>query len=205
MVALIAAGYLLLHRTVGQAFAAAGLATGLAAAGAGLAAALALVAVSAAAIRRRRAAAGACTTCRFRCQQAIPQPRRALRVSLSAMPVPRRPVLVARYDRGSTAAPAPQWPHRPLTSAPQPWAQGPRCRRAAPDGAGPAVRAVGVAARGTPATAVNTTAHAPSAPAVGITARAPSAPSAREKRDATGDTGARLAEYCETAAAGHGS
>lgn len=100
-------GYVLLHRAVGQAFAATGLIIGLLAAAAGLAAALVVVAASAAAIRRRRAAAGACTTCRFRCQQALPQPRRAT----TAL---RRPVLVARYDRGLAEVPAPQWPHRPL-------------------------------------------------------------------------------------------
>jgi hypothetical protein len=116
-------GYVLLHRAVGQAFAATGLIIGLLAAAVGLAAALAVVAASAAAIRRRRAAAGACTTCRFRCQQALPQPRRAILT-------PRRPVLVARYDRGVAEAPAPQWPHQPLMLA---GAHDHHCRQAIPD------------------------------------------------------------------------
>jgi hypothetical protein len=133
-------GYVLLHRAVGQAFAATGLIVGLVAAAVGLSAALAVVAVSAAAIRRRRAATGACTTCRFRCQQALPQPRRATLT-------PRRPVLVARYDRGLAEMLAPQWPHQPLM---QSWAHDHRCGQAVSHGVRAAARTTG-AASGHPA------------------------------------------------------
>jgi hypothetical protein len=73
-----AAAYALFHQVIGQILHIAGLVLQITLITCATAAAAGLVAWTARTIQRRRAAAGACTTCRFRCQQPLdlrPQPR----------------------------------------------------------------------------------------------------------------------------------
>ena len=78
-------GYLALRHVTGHALAAAGLITTIVIALGVAGVAAGAIAVSAATIRRRRAAAGACHTCRHPCREVMPE------------------------------FSAPRWPHRPLT------------------------------------------------------------------------------------------
>jgi hypothetical protein len=93
--ALIGVGiYLLWHRLIGHVLGMFGtvLEIGLIL-GAEVAAAIALVWLTRQ-VRRRRAAAGACTTCRFRCQQALAaRPKLLVNVVDRRVPVPERPTL----------------------------------------------------------------------------------------------------------------
>ena len=91
--------YVFLHRVIGRILHIAGLVLEIALITGLAAAAAVLVIWTVRAVQRRRAAAGACTTCRFRCQQSlIPQPQPAAqRLQLTAQrpqqpsPQPGRP------------------------------------------------------------------------------------------------------------------
>jgi hypothetical protein len=90
VIALLFCGFLVLRHTAGHALTSVGLLTAvvIVIGVSGLAAGA--IAVSAATIRRRRAAAGACHTCRHPCREAM------------------HPLAKPEHT-------APQWPHRPLT------------------------------------------------------------------------------------------
>ena len=86
--------YLIWHRAIMHLLGLVGTATEIALL-LGAAAAVAIVLIwTARTIRRRRAQAGACTTCRFRCQQALQARPNLLvnRVDRRALPAPARPV-----------------------------------------------------------------------------------------------------------------
>jgi hypothetical protein len=81
--------YVFLHRVIGRILHIAGLVLEIALITSLAAAAAVLVIWTVRAVQRRRAAAGACTTCRFRCQQSlIPRPQPAVR---RPQPAVRRP------------------------------------------------------------------------------------------------------------------
>lgn len=71
-------------------------------------------------IRRRRAAAGACTTCRFRCQQALAaRPSLLVNVVDRRLPAPERPALTCHPAAPLLPVPAPfsvRGPIRPPVS-----------------------------------------------------------------------------------------
>jgi hypothetical protein len=92
-----AVGYVLLHRVIGQILHIAGLVLEVALIACVAVAAAVLVAWTVRTVQRRRAAAGACTTCRFRCQQPLTrqddQPV-ASRPAAPRAPAPRQPVML---------------------------------------------------------------------------------------------------------------
>jgi len=99
--------YLLLHRVIGRILHIAGLVLEIALITGLATAAAALVIWTVRAVQRRRAAAGACTTCRFRCQQSlIPHSQ------LTA----RRPQLTAQRPQ----------PENPQPGRPRPWPGNPQ-------------------------------------------------------------------------------
>ena len=121
-----AAAYVLLHRAIGRILHIAGLVMQIALITCAAAAVLALLAWTVRTVQRRRAAAGACTTCRFRCQQALTQ--RPQPVSLRPEPVsPRRepvppglePVPLHPEPVPQDPEPVPQHP-RPVPLRPEP-------------------------------------------------------------------------------------
>ena len=71
--------YMLLHRVIGTILHIAGLVLQIALITCVAAAAVALLIWTVRRVQRRRAAAGACTTCRFRCQQSLIRPQQAVR------------------------------------------------------------------------------------------------------------------------------
>ncbi len=89
----------------------AALATAVLAAVAVAAVAAAVVFATFTSVKRRRAAAGGCVTCKFRCQQAMTEPARSASVLLSN-PTVRSAALAA--DSGLAA---PRWPDRPAYRA----------------------------------------------------------------------------------------
>jgi len=100
-----AAAYALFHRVIGHILHIAGLVIQITLITCATAAAVALLAWAVRAIQRRRAAAGACTTCRFRCQQPLdlrPQPRVARaghrQAVLLPIPSPTQPSIVVTHD-----------------------------------------------------------------------------------------------------------
>jgi hypothetical protein len=114
--------YVLLHRVIGRILHIAGLVMEVALIVCLAAAAAALLAWTVRSVQRRRAAAGACSTCRFRCQQAV---------TLHPLPVTLRarlPVPAARVSHQPTAGPRPgAWPGTPARPRsetrprPEPW------------------------------------------------------------------------------------
>lgn len=102
-------GAVALHGQVGQAVATVGLVTAILAASALVAGILTGSAFAVRAVQRRRAAVGACTTCRFNCQLSLTQLTRH-----GTRPASRRPVFVGIYTRQEE----PRWPERalPLTA-----------------------------------------------------------------------------------------
>jgi hypothetical protein len=104
--------YVLLHRVIGTILHIAGLVLQVALITCIAAAAAVLLIWTVRRVQRRRAASGACTTCRFRCQQSlIPRPQSAVRRPQPAAPCPpamvRRPQPVgrSRSTRGLGTAP----------------------------------------------------------------------------------------------------
>jgi hypothetical protein len=96
MAALLLVVLLVFGRSVGHFFDAAALAVAIAVAAGGAAVAAALAVAAFGSIQRRRAAAGGCVGCQFRCQHAMTeQPRQLL-------------LTVSQRDPG-----APRWPDRP--------------------------------------------------------------------------------------------
>jgi hypothetical protein len=93
VIVIVAAAF---HGPVGHAAATVGVVTAILAITALVAGILTGTTLAARAIRRRRAAAGGCVTCQFKCQQA---------------PAARRPLLVGIYTRQPEG---PRWPHEPL-------------------------------------------------------------------------------------------
>jgi hypothetical protein len=114
--------YVLLHRVIGRILHIAGLVMEVALIVCLAAAAAALLAWTVRSVQRRRAAAGACSTCRFRCQQPVtlhPQP-----VTLRA----QLPGPAARVSHQPTAGPRREaWPGTPAgprsetRPRPEPW------------------------------------------------------------------------------------
>jgi hypothetical protein len=90
IVIIVVAGILLLHHAASHTFAAAGLATMIVMAVGAVGLVAGMIVVSAVLIRHRQAAAGACHACSHPCREAM-------------VPLP--------------GLDAPQWPHRPLSSA----------------------------------------------------------------------------------------
>ena len=121
--------YVLLHRVIGRILHIAGLVLEIALITGLVAAAAVLVIWTVRAVQRRRAAAGACTTCRFRCQQSlIPH----------SQPVARRLQLTAQRPQQGRPRPWPGGP-QPVAPRPQPGAvpargRGIRSQRCCPRG-----------------------------------------------------------------------
>jgi hypothetical protein len=111
MVAVVLVVLLVFGRHVGHFFDAAALTVAITVAAGGAAVAAAVAFAAFLSIRRRRAAAGGCVSCQFRCQHAMTeQPRRRLVVStVERGPVPARSG--APVARGGPVAP--RWPDRP--------------------------------------------------------------------------------------------
>jgi hypothetical protein len=104
IVTLLVVGFLALRHTAGRALAGGGLiTTGVIVLGGCLFAAAVMV-ISAATIRHRRAAAGACLTCRHPCQE---------EVLLARGTTPGTP----DWGDQSPQTPLAEWPHRPLSRA----------------------------------------------------------------------------------------
>jgi hypothetical protein len=100
--------YVFLHRVIGRILHIAGLVLEIALITGLAAAAAVLVIWTVRAVQRRRAAAGACTTCRFRCQQSlIPQ----------SQPAARRLQLTAQRPQQGRPRP---WPGNPPPTAVSP-------------------------------------------------------------------------------------
>jgi len=139
-----AAAYVLLHRAIGRILHIAGLVMQIALITCAAAAVLALLAWTVRTVQRRRAAAGACTTCRFRCQQSLtqrpqpvplrpepvsprlePVPLHPEPVPLGPEPVPQHPCpvplhpepVLLRLEHAPHQAPAPRRPRRPAARA----------------------------------------------------------------------------------------
>jgi hypothetical protein len=114
-----AVGYVLLHRVIGRILHIAGLVLEVALIACVAAAAAMLVAWTVRTVQRRRAAAGACTTCRFRCQQPLTRQREqaAPRPLAPRAPAPRQPVMlpVAIPLRAPAAEPGRPETTRPAT------------------------------------------------------------------------------------------
>ena len=92
-----AAAYALFHQLIGHILHIAGLVIQVTLITGTAAAAAVLLARAVRTVQRRRAAAGACTTCRFRCQQPLdlrpqPRPARAGQGEQVLLPVPSLPV-----------------------------------------------------------------------------------------------------------------
>ena len=139
-----AAAYVLLHRAIGRILHIAGLVMQIALITCAAAAVLALLAWTVRTVQRRRAAAGACTTCRFRCQQSLtqrpqpvplrpepvsprlePVPLHPEPVPLGPEPVPQHPCpvplhpepVLLRLEHAPRQVPAPRRPRRPAARA----------------------------------------------------------------------------------------
>ena len=100
-----AAAYVLLHRAIGRILHIVGLVMQIALITCAAAAVLAVLAWTVRTVQRRRAAAGACTTCRFRCQQSLtqrPQPE-----SQRPEPTPLRPEPAAPHPEPVPLNPEP--------------------------------------------------------------------------------------------------
>jgi hypothetical protein len=95
-------GYALLHKLILRVLHIAGLVLEVALITGVAAAAALLLAWAVRATSRRRAARGACTTCRFRCQRAL--------TPVATVPVPTVPVLGVRNRTRATAVPEPLSP-----------------------------------------------------------------------------------------------
>lgn len=67
-------------------------------------------------VQRKRAAAGACVTCRFRCQHAMVPTQRMWLISTADRPVPREKVFVPTPRIPARDHAGPSWPERPLIS-----------------------------------------------------------------------------------------
>jgi hypothetical protein len=120
--------YVLLHRVIGRILHIAGLVLEVALIVCLAAAAAALLAWTIRSVQRRRAAAGACSTCRFRCQQPVtlhPQPvTLRARLQVPAARASHQPGALPRPD----ARPRPEaWPGTPARprpetrTRPEPW------------------------------------------------------------------------------------
>lgn len=103
LVLIVAAGAGLLHGPAGHAAATVGLVTAILVATALVVGILTGMLFAVRAVQRRRGAAGACTTCRFSCQQSLTRH--------GARPAGRRPLLVGIYTREE---PRRQWPRQPI-------------------------------------------------------------------------------------------
>jgi hypothetical protein len=114
-----AGAYVLLHRAIGRILHIAGLVMQIVLITCAAAAAVALLTWIVRTVQRRRAAAGACTTCRFRCQLSLTQ--RPARASLGPEPVSPRlePVPVQPEPVAPDPEPVPQHP-RPVPLRPEP-------------------------------------------------------------------------------------
>jgi hypothetical protein len=100
IIALLILGYLALRHSAGHALAHIGVVTNLVIILGACLLAAGIITVSAVAIRRRRAAAGACLACRHPCQDGLAEPAPA-----------------AGGGRDAAGPPVPVWPHLPLTRA----------------------------------------------------------------------------------------
>lgn len=100
---IIVAGAGVLHGPAGHAVATVGLITAALMSTALVVGILTGMLFAARAVQRRRGAAGACTTCRFSCQQSLTRH--------GARPAGRRPLLVGIYTREN---PKPRWPRQPI-------------------------------------------------------------------------------------------
>jgi hypothetical protein len=100
---IIVIGAVALHGPVGHAAATVGIVTAVLAGVALVAGLVTGITLAARARQRRRAVAGGCVSCRFKCQQALT--RRGFR------PAVRRPFLVGFY---TVERAHPQWPHEPM-------------------------------------------------------------------------------------------
>ena len=108
--------YVLLHRVIGRILHIAGLVLEVTLVVCLAAAAAALLAWTVRSVQRRRAAAGACSTCRFRCQQ--PVTLHSQPVTLHPQPVTSRarlPVSAAQASHQPEALPHPEARPRPGT------------------------------------------------------------------------------------------
>lgn len=111
-----AVGYVLLHRVIGQILHIAGLVLEVTLITCVAAGAAVLLTWTVRTVQRRRATAGACTTCRFRCQQALaqhlePAPARSAPAAPHPRPVPL-PLRPVTLPPGLPVDPA---SHRPQT------------------------------------------------------------------------------------------
>lgn len=135
---IVAVAWLVFARPAGHFFDTAALAAAVTVAIAGAAISAALVIAVFMSVRRRRAAAGGCVTCQFRCQHAMTaQPSRrwlaatADRGRQGSTPIRSVPVLLPMPTvRPAMTGTTPRWPDRPLYRVSAP----------GPDGAGPAGR-----------------------------------------------------------------
>ena len=93
------------HLFSGHFFGTAGLIAAITVAAGAVAVAAALGFAAISAIRRRRAVAGGCVHCQFRCQSAMTGQPQQPAVRAPARPVPARPE--------AAGATAPRWPHQP--------------------------------------------------------------------------------------------
>lgn len=107
---------MVLYRPVGHFFGTAAILTAVAMAVAGAAVAAALAVAAFMAVRRRRAAAGGCVSCRFRCQHAMTEQTARLWLVSVADRGPGR----AGGPAGADDLAAPRWPDRPFYRAGQP-------------------------------------------------------------------------------------
>ena len=128
-----AVAYVLAHRVIGRILHIAGLVLEVTLITCVAAAAAALLAWTVRSVRRRRAAAGACNTCRFRCQQPV-----LLRTELPTptarhpQPVTPRGELPIRIARSPRPVTVPAQPPRPTAVRPRPAAVPPRLTVAEP-------------------------------------------------------------------------
>jgi len=112
LAAIVFVAWLVFAVRVSHFFSTAALATAATVAAFGAVVAAALVFAVFMSVRRRRAAAGGCVSCQFRCQHAMTEPARWLRLVTTA---DRRPPESAA-DRRT----APRWPDRPALRASPP-------------------------------------------------------------------------------------
>lgn len=124
LAAIVAVAWLVLARPVGHYLATAALAAAVTVAIAGAAVTAALVFATFMSVRRRRAVAGGCVTCQFRCQHAMTgRPSRLRLVTTTdrrpgrqgGIPIRSVPVLLPMPTvRAAVTCTVPRWPDRPV-------------------------------------------------------------------------------------------
>ncbi len=120
MAALVLVAFLIFERPVGHFFDAAALVVVLTVAVAVAAALAALAFTVFLSTRRRRARAGGCVSCTLRCQHAMTEgPRRLRLVSITDRTPPASPAPVAAPASPSPSPGYPRWPDRPARRVPE--------------------------------------------------------------------------------------